>query len=184
MATYADWSASRQDPASNVSQQYHQDGSNGSGPVKLLIDGQGNLLHSSTSSSASGRPGYAGEFTHQQAPDLAMDRMAAMEDSQHNSMMSIDDQQEIVQNIRSSHRSGAGQHHQHQSHGNAYASTNDEQRAWTSRQLPPTTILLVIGTSESAQSTAPPYCRIWQTYSERNNDANEVSLSTQTRIGS
>jgi hypothetical protein len=148
MATYADWSASKQFGVSGSSQQHGAAQSNQSSqPIKLLIDEQGNLLHSSTSSSHSVLSGYAGDASWQQVTDLqAMTEDMEASDAAN---MSINDQQEIVQDIRNSHRSsGGGAQYYHATH-QSYASVNEEQKAWISRQIPPSTILLVIGRSNA-----------------------------------
>jgi len=118
MATYADWAASRQStPATQGS----------STPVKLVIDSQGNVLQDVSATSM---------------PTDFESSMMMMEETP----MSIDDQLEVVQGIRTRQRSNDGRndYEQHRQHYHP-ATLNDEQRLWSSKPLPPSTILLVIG---------------------------------------
>lgn len=127
MATYADWAASRQSAPG---------GQSSSAPVKLVIDGQGNVLHD--------------------AQSAAMSVSAGLQS--HGSMieetpMSVDDQQEVVQSIRARQRSNdSGDYLIRQTYHPT--TINDEQRAWSSRSIPSTTILLVIGKYRCLQSMA------------------------------
>lgn len=117
MATYADWAASRQ--ASPARQGT-------SAPVKLVIDGQGNVLHD----------GHAASL-----PWPAAQSGGSMIEE---TSMTVDDEQEVVQNIRARQRSNdSGEYPVQYSY--QPATVNEEQRAWSSRSIPPNTILLVIG---------------------------------------
>lgn len=124
MATYADWAASRQ---STTTGNGTSSTSQASGPVKILIDGQGNLVQD-----VSGTPSSSAGIMQEEAD------------------MSLDDQQEIVHNIRQQHRDSGGSS-AHNGNGHHYAATqNEEQRMWSNMAIPPATILLVIGTPLAA----------------------------------
>lgn len=122
MATYADWAASRQSSAAGYSTA--TSASNGSAPVKLIIDAHGNVVQDLSSSSSS------------QVLEASM-----MEEA----IMSVDDQQEIVHNIRQRQRDSDGS----MTHDGAAhyipATISEEQRMWSIMAIPSSTILLVIG---------------------------------------
>lgn len=115
MATYADWAASRQSTPVQSS----------NGPVKLVIDSQGNVVQDMSSNSAStGFDSGMMEETH----------------------MSVDDPQEVVQKIRARTRSDGSNGVQPHSLPAYPATLNEQQKAWSAKDLPASAILLVIGT--------------------------------------
>lgn len=100
-------------------------GRQSSAPVKLLIDAQGDVVQD-ISSISSQVPGSASGIMEESA-------------------MSLDDQQEIVHNIRQQHRD-SGVHNAQNGNGHHHAATvSEEQRLWSNKAIPPATILLVIG---------------------------------------
>lgn len=116
MATYAGWAASRQSAPSGT-----HGGS--SMPVKLIIDSQGNVLQDVSTTS------------------MPTDFESSMMEE---TPMSVDDQLDVVQGIRARQRSNDSDEYQQRQPYHT-ATLNDEQRLWSAKALPSSTILLVIG---------------------------------------
>lgn len=112
--TYADWTSGYSTASA----------SNGSAPVKLLIDAHGDVVQDLSSSSSS------------QVLEASM-----MEEA----IMSVEDQQEIVHNIRQRQRDSDGSITHDGSAHYTPAAISEEQRMWSNMAIPASTILLVIG---------------------------------------